>query len=86
MNYGLGDCFVLMARIFAKEVAKELKAIPESTDRMPLSEKLVLSSSETAKFTGVHTNTILRWVQDNKIQCIKYGRKNLIPQYSLKSY
>ena len=81
----LYDGFVVMARIFAKEMAKELKSIPESTDRVPLSEKIVISRSGAAKLMGVHTNTILRWVQENKIPSIKYGRKNLIPQYALKN-
>jgi len=81
----LYDGFVVMARIIAKEIAKEIKTFPDSTDSVPLSEKIVLSSSEAAKLMGVHVNTLLKWVQENKIPSIKYGRKNLIPQYALKN-
>jgi excisionase family DNA binding protein len=81
----LYDGFVVMARIIAKEMAKEIKIFTDSTDSVPLSQKLVLSSSDAAKLMGVHVNTILRWVQENKIPSIKYGRKILIPQYALKN-
>jgi len=71
----LYDGFVVMGRIIAKEMAKEGKTFPDPVGQVFLSEKIVLSSSEAAKLLGVHVNTVLRWVQEDKI---------LIQQFALR--
>ena len=80
----LYDGFVVMGRIIAKEMAKEGKTFPDPVGQVFLSEKIVLSSSDAAKLLGVHVNTVLRWVQEDKIPSIRYGRKILIPQFALR--
>ena len=80
----LYDGFVVLAKIMAREMAKDPKPFPDSTGRVSLAEKLVLSPTEAAKLMGLHTNTIYQLIHQNKIPYIRYARRMYIPHMELK--
>jgi excisionase family DNA binding protein len=95
----LYDGFSVIARIIAKEIARELAVYPR-VDRASMrdegidspsdstgskgGEKLALSCPEAAKLLGLSRNTIYELVRQNKIPFIRYGKRILIPYAALK--
>ena len=95
----LYDGFFVIARIIAKEIARELAGHPR-IDRASMrddginspydttsnkgGDKLALSCPEAAKLLGLSRNTIYELVRQNKIPFIRYGKRILIPYAALK--
>jgi len=96
----LYDGFVILARIIAREIARESTFTPEtpagniqveeskppanSTGSLSIKEKLAFSPSEAGKLLGLSTNIIYQLIHQNKIPFIRYGRRFLIPHIELK--
>jgi len=94
----LYEGFVVMAKILANEIAKEIAGnhstnpststegiqSPIASSNSTLGkEKLAISCSEAAKILGLSRNTIYELVRQNKIPFIKYGKRILIPYIAL---
>jgi excisionase family DNA binding protein len=80
----LFEGLAIMAKIIAKEVAKEIVVQQSKADPSLPKEKLALSCTDAAKLLGISTTTVAKMIRENKIPAIRYYRKILIPYIALK--
>jgi excisionase family DNA binding protein len=80
----LFEGLAIMAKIIAKEVAKEIVVQQSKADPALPKEKLALSCTDAAKLLGVSAPTVSKMIREGKIPAIRYYRKILIPYNALK--
>ena len=72
----LFEGLAIMAKIIAKEVAKEIVAQQSKAAPVLPKEKLALSCTGAAKLLGVSTTTVSKMIREGKIPANSLSRQN----------
>ncbi len=62
-----------------RALARRKSDVPDSNGRNPMPNPRLLTLSEAAMHLGhVHRTTIMRWVREGRLKCIRLSRKAIL--------